>query len=99
MNRNFLLGFASGILGVYLWGQFRKKASKSTSDMTIKDVVAITKDVVTEEANKFSSAVKQQYDIIMPSDLVNKKVKQRAKQLTQGRYAIQEEKVKEPVNL
>lgn len=99
MNRSFLLGFASGILGVYLWRQFRKKSTKSASDLTIKDAVAITKEVVAEEAGKFSDAVKKQYDIIMPSDLVNKKVRQKAKKLTQGRYTIQEEKVKEPVNL
>lgn len=99
MNRSFLLGFAGGLLGAYLWVQFRKKSSKSASDMTIKDAVALTKEVVAEEAGKFSDAVKKQYDIIMPSDLVNKKVRQKAKKLTEGRYTIQEEKVKEPVNL
>jgi hypothetical protein len=67
--------------------------------MTIKDAVALTKEVVSEEASKFSDAVKKQYDIIMPSDLVSKKVKKKAAKLTEGRFAIQEEKVKEPVKL
>lgn len=99
MNRNFLLGFGAGILGVYLWNQYRKKAIKPTSEMTIKDAVAIAKDVVAEESGKFSDAVKEQYNIIMPSDLVSKRVKKKAAKLTEGRFAIQEDKIKEPVNL
>lgn len=99
MNKNFWLGAAVGLLAAYLWNKAKQKSGKNLNDLSLKDVASITKDVVVEEGGKFSDAVKKEYDIIMPSDQISKKVQQRADKLTRGRYAPQPQKVKEPVKL
>jgi hypothetical protein len=43
--------------------------------------------------------LKKEYDIIMPSDMVSKKVRKKAKELTKGRYSVSVSDVKTPVSI
>lgn len=96
---DFLIGVAAGILGVYIWRRMSAKAGKNPADLTVSEMAVVAQDVVREEGGKFGEALKKEYDIVMPADQVNKKVKQKAKELTRGRYAIDPAKVKQPVSL
>jgi hypothetical protein len=96
---DFLIGVAAGILGVYIWRRMSAKAGKNPADLTVSEVAVVAKDVIQEEGGKFGEALKKEYDIVMPADQVKKKVRQRARELTRGRYAIDPAKVKEPVSL
>lgn len=99
MKGNFLLGLGVGILAAYLWRQMGTKSKKNPSDLTIKETISVAQDVVKEEADKFGSALKQEYDIVMIPNKYTEKVKRRAKKLTEGRYAIKLDNIKPPVSL
>ena len=96
---DFLIGVAAGILGVYIWRRMSAKAGKNPADLTVSEMAVVAKDVVQEEGGKFGEALKKEYDIVMPADQVSNKVRQKAKELTRGRYAIDPEKIKQPVSL
>jgi len=96
---NFLLGVGVGILAAYLWKQIGARAKKNPADLTIKETVAIAQDVVREESDKFGSALKQEYDIVLIPNKYTEKVKRKAKELTEGRYAIKLENINPPVSL
>ena len=99
MKGNFLLGVGVGILAAYLWKQMSKKAGKQPEKLTIEEAVTLAQDVVKDESNKFGSALKKEYDIVMPSDQVSKKVRMRSKELTEGRYAVKVDNIQKPVSL
>ena len=96
---NFLLGIGVGILAAYLWKQMGSKAKKNPSDLTIKETIAVAQDVAKEEADKFGSALKQEYDIVLIPNKYTQKVKRKAKELTEGRYAIKVDNINPPVSL
>lgn len=98
-NGNFLLGLAVGVGLVYLWKLTQKVKGDNPNAMGVMEVGEVTKDVVTSEAGKFGQALKAEYDIVMPSDQISKKVRQKAKELTRGRYAIKENNINPPVSL
>jgi|688.fasta_scaffold01175_60 hypothetical protein len=98
-STNFLLGAAVGILAAYVWRQIYSKSGKNPVDLTPREIGVITQEVIQEEGNKFGDALKNKYDIVMPSDQISKKVREKARKLTDGRFAIKEDKIKEPVNL
>ena len=99
MRGNFILGVLVGIAGVYLFRRFAEKSGKNPSDLTIAEMAVLAEDVAKEEGGKFSEALKKEYDIVMPSDQVSKKVKAKAKRLTEGRYALKPDNVNEPVTI
>jgi hypothetical protein len=82
-----------------LYRQAAKKAQKSPSDLSLKELATVAQTVVTEEGGKFGQALKKEYDIVMPSDQVRRKVRLKAKELTEGRYAIKADNVKPPVSI
>jgi hypothetical protein len=87
-----IIGLLLGAGAYYLWTRRNKK--KSTE--VIAEAVA---EVKQEEEKKYSAPLKKKYDIVMPSDLVAKKVKQKAKDLTKRRYEVNLNKVQEPVSI
>jgi len=98
-SANFILGIAVGIGLVYLWKLTQKLKGENPNAMNVEGVAQITEDVVTQESGKFGQALKAEYDIIMPSDQISKKVRQKAKELTKGRYAIKEDTLKPSLSL
>lgn len=78
-----------GALALYYHYQNNKTKSVSTQDLVV--------DVIKEEQNKYSTPFLVDYNIIMPSDLVSKRVREKGEQLRAGRFAIQPDKVQAPL--
>ena len=89
---NFLLYVLLGVgaLGAWYWYKNRNKKQ----DLTIADINA---EVTQPEAIQFPAPFLADYNIVMPSDLVNKSVREKAAQLTAGRYEIQNDKIQDPL--
>jgi hypothetical protein len=88
---NFIWWVLGGVGAVALWYYYQNNKKKS---VTTKELVV---DVLQEEQDKYSTPFKAEYNIIMPADLVSKRVKERAAVLTAGRYEIQPDKVQAPL--
>lgn len=94
---DFLLGAAAGFLVYHIYCKSSQRAGTST--LTIEEKARIAAEVIQDESQKYSGILKSQYDIIMPSDQVAKKVKQKADEITRSRYEINLNKIKEPVRI
>jgi len=88
---NFIWWALGGVGALALWYYYQnnKKKSVTTNDLIV--------DVLKEEQDKYSNPFQAEYNIVMPSDLVAKKVKERADMLTAGRYEIQPQRVQAPL--
>lgn len=93
---DFLLGVLAGAVGYYLW---LRMSEKKQSSGALAEQVNLAKEVIVEESAKFGGVLQKQYDIVMPSDIVNKKVRKKAKELTKGRNSIDPTKITQPVSL
>lgn len=87
----FIAGLFVGYGLYYLWAKSNAKKAE-----TITETIAQVKE---DEVKKYSAPIQKKYNIVMPSDMVAKKVRQKAKQLTEGRYEMDLNKVKEPVSI
>jgi hypothetical protein len=94
---DFLVGFGAGLL-VYHLSNKRKGIVNPEALAVEKEVVAFGQ-VLNETANKYSDVLRQDYDIVMPSDQISKKVKARARQLTDGRFSEDLERQKAPLSI
>lgn len=99
MKTNFLIGVGVGVLGVYLYTKFKEKAKKPTSELKVKEVQQLAEQVITEEADKYGSVLQQKYDIQIPVKQMSKKLKQKAKEFTDRRYAIKVDAIQKPVEI
>jgi hypothetical protein len=52
-----------------------------------------------EEAKNYGDALKRQFDIVMPSDVVSKRAEELGKVFTQGRYSIDVTREKAPLSI
>lgn len=89
-----ILGVLIGAVGMHL---LHKRGYMSNNPKKTAEEVVV--DVKEEEKAKYAAPIKKKFDIVMPSDLVSKKVRQKAKALTQGRYEVDLNKVKDPVSI
>lgn len=89
---NILLYVLLGAGALGLWYYYKNRNKKRA--VTITD---ITNEVAKEEAIKFPEPFLADYNIVMPSDLVSKRVQEKAAVLTQGRYEIQNDKIQDPL--
>jgi hypothetical protein len=94
--QDFLLGALAGIVVYHI---LKKMKDKNSSGTTIEDKIELTKQVIEEEGSQFSDALKSKYNIVMPSDVVSKKVKKKAKCLTKGRSSVDPSKIQQPVSI
>ncbi len=88
---NFIWWVLGGVGAVALWYYYNNNKKKN---ITTQDLVV---DVLQEEQDKYSTPFKAEYNIVMPSDLVSKRVKEKAALLTAGRYEIQPERAQPPL--
>lgn len=88
---NFIWWVLGGVAAATLWYYYKNNSKKT---ITEGDVVAA---VIQEENDKYSTPFQAEYKIVMPSDLVSKRVKEKAAVLTAGRYEIQPQRVEAPL--
>lgn len=95
---DFLIGALVGGVVYHIYMKSRQKAV-ATKPMSLGEKVKLAVDVVEEESQKYSDVLKKEYDIVMPSDQINRKVRERGAALTQRRKEINLDKIKEPVSI
>lgn len=78
-----------GVIGV--WYYLKNRSTKATP-VTEEQIVAA---VVQEEEDKYSTPFVNEYKIVMPSDLISKRLREKSEQLRAGRFAIQSERVQD----
>ena len=91
-TKDILIGILIGVVAAHLWNMQKRKKNNPGSNILVKDVID-------EEAIKYSNPLSQKYDIVMPSDIVSKKLKQRADKITADRYKYDKNKIKNPVSI
>jgi hypothetical protein len=94
---DFLFGAAVGVVAYHIYSKSRQRAGKTP--LTLQEKVQIASDVIEQESQKYSDVLKKQYDIIMPSDQISKKVRQKGNEFTQRRREIDLNMIKEPVSI
>jgi hypothetical protein len=82
-----------GALGILYYFKNRKKRVKPITQGEL--VTAVIK----EEEDKYSTPFVNEYKIVMPSDVISKRVREKSAKLRAGRFAIQEEKIQNPLYL
>jgi hypothetical protein len=82
-------GIAAYALYRYYTNKNGVKVSGSTTNLV--DVV------VNEEVKQFPEPFLAQYNVVLPADMVSKKVKAKGEELRAGRYAIQAQRINNPV--
>jgi len=87
---NFIWWVLGGVGAVALWYYYQNNKKK----VTTQDLIV---DVLKEEQDKYSTPFKAEYNIVMPSDLVSKRVREKGEQLRAGRFEIQPDKVQAPL--
>jgi len=85
------VGIGFTVLGIWYFYQRRKKRTIPVTEEQL--IAAIEK----EEEDKYSTPFVQDYKIVLPADLISKRLREKAAQLKEGRFAIQPEKVKAPL--
>lgn len=93
---NFLFAAAVGAFGYHVWMKSTKKAMGQ--ELSAEQKLQIATDVITEDSQEFSEILRKQFDFIRPPK-ASAKARARGKELTEGRFAIDLNKVKEPVKL
>jgi hypothetical protein len=94
MKKDNLIWWIVGGIGVYaLYRYYQNKNKATIDDSKVVDIV------VSEEANKYPKQLLSQYNIILPVDMVSKKVKAKGEELRAGRYALQPQRINKPLSI
>lgn len=91
--KDFIIGALAGAIAYHLWSQAK---AGNPPKISIQDLAT---DVKAEEAKKYENVMERQYKIVMPSDMINKKVREKADRLTAGRYSVDVLNEKAPVQI
>jgi|LauGreDrversion4_2_1035121.scaffolds.fasta_scaffold04628_2 hypothetical protein len=94
---DFVLGVGAGLVIYHYWN--RKVGVKNPEALAVESQVVELGQVLNEKANKYSDALRQDYDIVLPVDQVSKRVRAKAKKLTDGRYSEDLERQKAPLSI
>lgn len=94
MKKDNLIWWVIGGIGAYALYRYYQNNNKAKTTLDDAKVVDI---VVSEEAKKYPISLKSQYNIVLPVDMVSKKVQAKGEQLRDGRYAIQPQRINAPM--
>jgi hypothetical protein len=94
MKKDNLIWWIVG--GIAAYALYRYYKNKNEVQMNEANIMA---EVVNEEENKYPNSLLAQYNIILPVDMVSKKVKAKGEELRAGRFALQPQRIKNPVSL
>ena len=94
-DQKILIGIivALGVGIAYHLNSMKKKADLEKS----KDIATLSKEVIEEDTKLYRNPIQAQYDIVIPHAQVSKKVKLKSQKLTEGRYDIMLDRVKQPM--
>jgi hypothetical protein len=93
---DFVLGVGAGLVIYHYWN--RKVGVKNPEAISAESQIVQLGQVVSETANRYGDALRQEYDIVKP-DKVSKRVRARATQLTNGRFSEDLERQKAPLSI
>jgi DNA gyrase inhibitor GyrI len=96
MKKDNLIWWVIGGIGAYALYRYyhnKPKVVPTFDDSKVLDIV------VAEEANQYPEQLQTQYNIVLPVDMVSKKVKAKGEELRSGRYAIQPQRINNPLSL
>jgi gas vesicle protein len=98
---DFLFGALVGAIAAHIWYRkgFQKKAISNPKVVAITEEIANVQKAVEEESSKFSSALKEEYDIVMLPNKISKRAKEKGRVFTESRYAIDPTSIKEPLSI
>jgi hypothetical protein len=94
---DFLVGFGAGLIVYHLSN--KRVGVVNPEALAVETKAVALGQVLNETVNSYGDALRQDYDIVMPSDQISKKVKARARQLTNGRYSMDLEKQQAPTSI
>ena len=89
---NFIWFIVLGIGAFAAYNYYKNKKKPKT--VTVSDLTAPDSPM---SSFTFPEPFQRIYKIVMPSDLINKSVAEKADELTAGRYEVQPEKVNAPL--
>lgn len=92
------LGLAATILGVatIIYINRREKA-RSRKPLTDAEISGIVAEVQADERAKYSDALLREYEVVLPTGIADKKVREKAEQITRKRYAVNPKKIRKPL--
>jgi hypothetical protein len=92
MKKDNLIWWVIGGIGAYaLYRYYQNKNKTIIEDSKVVDMV------VNEEAKNYPTSLLSQYNIILPVDMVSKKVKAKGEELRAGRFALQAQRINDPL--
>jgi hypothetical protein len=94
MKKDNLIWWVVG--GIAAYALYRYYKNKKDIKVIDADIMS---EVVNEEEDKYPNSLLAQYNIILPVDMVSKKVKAKAEELRAGRFALQPQRINKPVSL
>jgi len=93
---DFVLGVGAGLVIYHYWN--RRAGVKNPEAISAESKIVELGQVVSETANRYGDALRQEYDIVKP-DKVSKRVRVRATQLTNGRFSEDLQRQKAPLSI
>jgi hypothetical protein len=98
MNKWYYIGLGAAIAGVatiiYL---NRKEKALKDKPLTDAEITGIVEQVQVEEAAKYSNALLKDYEIVLPTAVADKRVRELAEKITRDRSKINPKKIKKPL--
>lgn len=93
-NGKLLTGIILGVGAILLYSNWKKKQDNKA---IASNPAALEGLAISQETAVFRRPIQEQYDIVIPQTQVSRKVQTLAKELTEGRYAPQLDKIKAPL--
>jgi len=98
MNNLYYIGLGAALAGIatiiYL---NRKEKEMKNKPFTDAEITSIVEQVKVEEASKYSNALLKDYEIVLPPVVADKRVREKAEQITRNRNKINPKKIKKPL--
>jgi hypothetical protein len=89
---NFVWWIVGGIAAYALYRYYKNK-----NVVKVNASINLVEEVLDEEEIKYPEPFLAQYNVVLPADMVSKRVKAKGEELRSGRYAIQAQRINEPV--
>lgn len=94
------VGIGAAVLGIAtIIYMNRKEKKQADAQMTKTDLSAIVEEVQVEEEQKYSNALLKQYEVVIPTAVASKRVREKAQQISKDRRKVNPKKIKKPLTI